>query len=248
MQNHFDALRGQGKQIRVVPLIWPCDNDRGILGDYFDDQMAADASDIAFMRFFEWYFDWLNQRNGGQADAKIAAPFSKNLNILTHSMGARVLRGALNRAVQYFQLNGFPLIFRNIFLSASDIVNEALEAGEEGQWIPSSARNVAVYYASDDWALRTAIVANLGNLIASRRLGQKGPENFNAVPSNVFAFDCGDFNNRYDPIGHGYFASEDQKKQKPGLVLKHMHATIQRGRMVIPDGQRDVVLDATVLR
>lgn len=238
LQQHFNALGG--KSIRVVPLIWPCDNDSGPLQDYFGDQMSADASDIAFMRFFEWFFSWLSNRNDGQN-----APFSKNLNILSHSMGARVLRGAINRAVQYFQVDGFPLIFRSIFLSASDIVNEALEAGEEGQWIPSSARNIAVYYASDDWALRTTAIINIGNMVASRRLGQKGPENMNALPDNVFAFDCGDFNNRYDLPGHGYFASDDQGN--PGLVLRHMHATMQRGRIITPNGQRNVVLDSSLV-
>ena len=34
--------------IVVVPLIWPCDNDRGKVKDYFDDQIAADQSGIAF--------------------------------------------------------------------------------------------------------------------------------------------------------------------------------------------------------
>jgi hypothetical protein len=37
----------------VIPLIWPSDNDFGIVQDYFDDQKAADASDMAFMRLFE---------------------------------------------------------------------------------------------------------------------------------------------------------------------------------------------------
>ena len=237
LQGLFDNL--QGKRIRVVPLIWPCDNDFGPLQDYFDDQIAADSSDMAFMRFFEWYFHWIDEQ--GSSTPK---PFSKNLNILTHSMGARVLRGALNRSVQYFQLNGFPLIFRNIFLSAADLVNEALENNQTGQWIPHSTRNVAVYYASDDWALRSSTLINLRNLIASRRLGQHGPENFDAVPNNVYAFDCGDFNNKLDPAGHGYFAGDGNGN--PGLVLRHMHASIQQGRILIPSNQRDVILDERI--
>ena len=241
LQQHFDTLKPN--DVRVIPLIWPCDNDAGILQDYFDDQIAADASDLAFMRFFEWYFNWLKTQ---KLASSTAVPLTKNLHILAHSMGNRVLRGALNRSVQYFQRNGFPLIFRSIFLSAADIVNEALEPNKEGMWIPLAARNVVVYNASDDWALRSSIVVNLGNLIASRRLGQLGPENLDKVPRNVFALDCGDFNNRYDPLtGHGYFAGDPN--QKPGLVLRHMHATIQQGRVLMPPGRRDAILNAELL-
>ena len=237
LQNHFNTLQPQ--EIKVIPLIWPCDNDFGILRDYFDDQVAADASDVAFMRFFEWYFHWLKSRISSSITE---TPFSKNLHILAHSMGARVLRGALNRSVQYFQRSGFPLIFRNIFLSAADLTNEALEPNKEGMWIPIAARNVVVYYASDDWALRSSAVANFINLTASRRLGQSGPEDFNKISSNIFALDCGNFNNSYDPIiGHGYFASDPSRN--PGLVLRHMQATIEKGRVIISSGTRDSILE-----
>lgn len=236
LQKHFDKLQPNG--IRVIPLIWPCDNDFGILKDYFDDQIAADASDIAFMRFFQWYFNWLNSR---MQSSSSEPPIKKNLHLLAHSMGARVLRGALNRSVQFFQFSGFPLIFRNIFLSAPDLVDEALETNQEGMWIPFAARNVVVYYASDDRALQSSLFINFANLIKSKRLGQRGPENFDKIPSrNVFALDCGDFNNKYDPIiGHGYFASAPN--EEPGAVLRHMQATVQKGR--VPSREKDSVLN-----
>ena len=37
--------------VQVVPIIWPCDNDRGLVQDYYDDQQAADASAYAFERW-----------------------------------------------------------------------------------------------------------------------------------------------------------------------------------------------------
>lgn len=239
LQRHFDFL--QPGSIRVIPLIWPCDNDFGVLKDYFDDQIAADASDIAFMRFFEWYFKWLDARRA-KLSSNRESLFNKNFHILAHSMGARVLSGALNRAVQYFQLNGFPLIFRNIFLSAPDLVDEALESDQEGMWIPFAARNVVVYYASDDRALQSSRFVNLaGNNVNSRRLGQRGPESFDKISSrNVFSLDCGDFNNEYDfVIGHGYFSSD--RSGNPGAVVRHMQVTIENGR--VPSTERDSVLD-----
>ena len=32
----------EAKEVLVVPLIWPCDDDRGIIKKYWDDQKAAD--------------------------------------------------------------------------------------------------------------------------------------------------------------------------------------------------------------
>src|SRR5262245_50034589 len=51
LQQMLDA-KGS-KQVLVLPFIWPCDNDLGMVKDYFDDQIAADASGYAFARVFE---------------------------------------------------------------------------------------------------------------------------------------------------------------------------------------------------
>jgi len=241
LQQLFDL--SSGKKVLVVPLIWPCDNDFGAIQDYFDDQKAADASDMSFMRFFEMLLDWLKQR---LSPPNSNTPFNKKLHILTHSMGARVLMGATNRAVDYYQLNGLPQVFNYIFLSAPDIVNEAFEPNKRGQWIPTAANNVVVYHASDDWALRASIAANA---FSSKRLGQRGPEDINKVPSNVFALDCSDFNQKYDTfIGHGYFSSlPGQAGQKPGLLFEHMQRCIEQERVVISPNQRKATLDRKLL-
>ncbi len=44
--------------VKVLPMIWPCDNDFGALKDYRDDQKAADASAFAFGRVFEMFMKW----------------------------------------------------------------------------------------------------------------------------------------------------------------------------------------------
>ncbi|MCP4273515.1 MAG: hypothetical protein GY781_16425, partial [Gammaproteobacteria bacterium] len=38
LQEYFDSK--QSNLIQVVPLIWPCDNDFGIVKDYWDDQKS----------------------------------------------------------------------------------------------------------------------------------------------------------------------------------------------------------------
>ena len=222
--------------VSVIPLIWPCDNDRKPVEDYFDDQIAADASDVAFMRLFEKFLKWRGEHSTGKD------PCSKRINLLAHSMGNRVLRGALKSAARYYQRGGIPLIFRNIFMAAADVVNETLEFGQEGQFIPQAARNVIVYYAADDLALRASKVANLNNAVASRRLGHTGPERIDKVAKNVCAFDCDDFNIEYDPpVGHGYFARDPQGN--PGILFNHMWQSIESGRvpMKSPDSRIQIL-------
>ena len=227
LQELFDRKHQENEDanesILVVPIIWPCDNDQGILSDYFDDQKAADASDFAYMRMFEKFLNWR------QESGNLANPCTKRINILAHSMGNRVLRGALKRTVQYYQPEGLPLIFRNIFMMAPDVVNETLESGKNGEFITQTTRNVVVYFAADDLALRASKVANVRNAIASRRLGHTGPESIEKTPKNVYAMDCDDFNSKYDPTGHGYFAKDPLGN--PGVAFQHIWTCIQTGRV-----------------
>ena len=44
--------------VEVVSVIWPCDNDVGIVKDYWDDQKAADASGFSFARVLQKFEVW----------------------------------------------------------------------------------------------------------------------------------------------------------------------------------------------
>lgn len=48
LQEYFDAK--EPDLIQVVPIIWPCDNDFGIIKDYWDDQKSADNSALSLAR------------------------------------------------------------------------------------------------------------------------------------------------------------------------------------------------------
>lgn len=233
LQGLFD-LKSPGYMI-VVPIIWPCDNDLGQIKDYYDDQIAADQSGVALARLFEKFLAWREN------NSTVEHPCTKRINILAHSMGNRVLRATFTSIVHYFLPQGMPLVFRNIFMAAADIVNEALEQGHEGQHISPAARNVVVYYAADDLAMRASKVANIGE-IASRRLGHTGPENMDKVNKNVYALDCDNFNTDYDPPnGHHYFAKDSLGS--PGLVLDHMWSCIETGRVPMdPPDARTTIL------
>jgi len=214
--------------VKVIPFIWPCDNDNGVIKDYWDDQKTADASSFAFARVLEKYMAW---RDNNPTDAP---PCMKRINVLAHSMGNRVLRETLANWAKYDRNWKVPLIFRNTFMVAADIVNESLERGNSGAFICQASRNVSVYYASDDLALRASKASNLKNKVASRRLGHSGPENLELIPRNVFSIDCDDVNTKYDSItGHAYFLTDG--KNKPGRVLKHIKASIKTGRVKVED-------------
>ncbi|MEO0455410.1 MAG: alpha/beta hydrolase [Cyanobacteria bacterium P01_A01_bin.114] len=245
-----ETTNSECDRILVVPVIWPCDDDRGMVQDYFDDQKAADASGFAYMRLFEKFMRWRDRNNTVIDPSNVSRQdiCTKRLNILAHSMGNRVVRSAFERAVQYYQPQGLPLLFRNIFMVAPDLVNETLAYGQPGEYIAQSARNTVVYYASDDLALRASKVANTRNGTASRRLGHTGPEQMDAVARNVYAIDCDDFNNRYDPpVGHSYFTANPETGD-PGLLLRHAWQCLITGRVPVERrGQRLQILNNTVL-
>ena len=152
-------------------------------------------------------------------------------------MGNRVLRQTLLAWDKYHLKDGVPMLFRNIFMAAADVVNETLEKGEDGEHIPMSARNVVTYYASDDMAMPASKITNLRNKIVSRRLGMTGPEDMDKVAQNVYAIDCDNFNNKYDfPKGHAYFL--DDVKGNPGEAFLHMADCIKSGRVRHDEGRK----------
>ena len=224
----------QTDAIEVVPLIWPCDNDLGLLKDYWDDQKAADASAIGFSRMLGKFLSWRDKQAGGDG------PCYKRINMIAHSMGNRVLRGTLESwARDYGPIQG---VFRNIFMVAADVVNETLEKGSGGQYIPAACRSVTVYYASDDFALRSSKVSNLRNKIVSRRLGHTGPEDMTKVPGNVYAVDCDNFNNTLDsPAGHTYFLGDESGRPSP--VFMHMMRSMVSGRVDAIESTQRRILD-----
>jgi esterase/lipase superfamily enzyme len=236
----FQKLADEAKanESLVVPLIWPCDNDEGIVKDYWDDQKSADLSGFSFARMLDKFNEWRNSDKFNPQDA----PCLKRINVLAHSMGNRVLRETLAAWNKYDLARGVPLIFRNTYLVAADVVNETLEPGERGEAICHASRNVVVYYASDDLALRASKAANLKNGIASRRLGHTGPERMDRAPANVYAIDCDDVNTVYDyPKGHSYFLS-GPSKGIPGVVFRHIFGTLVAGRVFPDDENRKTMI------
>ena len=56
LQQLFDKKKKD--LIEVVPIIWPCDNDLGVVKDYWDDQKSADYSAASLARVLEKFRQW----------------------------------------------------------------------------------------------------------------------------------------------------------------------------------------------
>lgn len=222
--------------VDVVPVLWPCDNGNSPMRDFHEDQIAAEASGVAFARALEKFLVWRESVKGGEA------PCLKRLNVLAHSMGNRVLRQALACWANYHRKGQVPLLFRNVFMLAADVFNESLEPTRDGRYICHSARNVVVYYAADDRILGAGSVGQLGANSASRRLGHTGPEHHAVTPQNVYTVDCDDVNNKYDrPNGHTYFLADE--KGEPGKVFLHIYDAVKKGRIQGHDDNRGLIVD-----
>lgn len=222
LQKHFDEL--EQHFMLVVPIIWPCDNDIGVIKDYWDDSKAADMSGFSLARALNKFLYFQQQQK--------AMTCLKRINILAHSMGNRVLRETLKIWNKYDTLVGIPQFIRNIYMVAADIKNNSLEDGQPGELIAQASRNVIVYYAHDDWLLNSSKAMNFNGRVLIKRLGHSGPISLDSVPSNVYVVDCDDFNNTYDPpFGHSYFLNQTDNKQA-GVLFAHIYNTAKTGRLL----------------
>ena len=218
--------------VEVVAVVWPCDDDFGLLLDYWDDQQSATVSGLALARMIGKFAAW-RDRLGTEETCL------KHVNVLAHSMGNRVLATALASWAHDYGV--VPALFRSLFLVAADIANDLFEPERPGAVLSGAARHVVVYHAADDFALRTSKVVNLKNRIVRRRLGHTGPADLARAPTNVVAVDCDDLNNLYDPLGHSYLLADAEGR--PGAVLEHLVQTMRSGRVGGVEGdQRRLIL------
>lgn len=232
LQKHFNTQ--QPNLVKVIPIIWPCDDDSAVsfVGDYWDDQDAADLSGPGFARALLKFNHWRQEQE------QIIHPCFRRMNVLAHSMGNRVLVNALQHFSHKLPQGAVPQLFRNIFMVAADVKNEILEEDKRGRTIVDACRNTLVYFANDDFAMPASKIANFKNMTASRRLGMTGPESLAKLPKTVYEIDCDEFNNRFDKKGHSYFL-EDQSGN-PSPIIKHMSDAIKTGRVYPQD--RSIIL------
>lgn len=81
----------------MISIIWPCDNDLGIVKDYWDDQKSADQSAFAFARMLQKFMEWRGSLEYNPEHDQCLM----RINVLAHFMGNRVLRQTLSNWHKY---------------------------------------------------------------------------------------------------------------------------------------------------
>jgi len=107
---------------------------------------------------------------------------AKKIDVMTHSLGARVLLKALKQA------NGTRII-RNYFCTAAAVDNEVLEKGEEFHLSVKKSKSIFVFHSKEDGVLATAY--RLGEW--DNALGLYGPEDKAYIESRtktIFVANC----------------------------------------------------------
>jgi len=216
--------------IMLVPLIWPCDDDFGIIRDYWDDQKSAEMSGEIFSRAIGKLMRW--------QECNVGDPCLKRMHVFAHSMGAKVLSHCLEQWAENYGNGSVPYLFKNIFLMAADIPNEHLEKNRPGKYIAEASQRVIVYHAHDDFSMSGSKTINLRNGVFGRRLGLSGPEDMSKVASDVYSVDCGRVNQEFGgTLGHSYFLDKNGKENP---VFKHIVSVLNTKPHKL--GEREIVI------
>lgn len=170
------------KPVVVVPYCWPSD---GKITKYRSDENDANLSGKDLADFIKII---LNKTN--------SCDFV-SLSIITHSMGARVLRSC----AAYLDLKT-EVPFNEIIMVAPDIAFNKIAIGHTGGNIPYMTKRLTIYYNEEDFALAASTAKNMNN-----RLGRVGVEAMNVVSPNVYQVDCTDLymKTTADATSHSFY-------------------------------------------
>lgn len=229
LQSLFDKY--EQNYVQVVPLIWPCDSDHGIVQDYWNDRLSAEISAFSFIRALEHF-------QGRIFSNRMAC--LKGIHVLGHDLGCKVFENTVNVWTNNFGIGFFPLLFKNVFLVAGDVRNDIFRQDTVGQHISTSSRNVSIYYSASDMILSGTTPKQSRGSLGGIPLGITGPTYFVDTQSNVFSIDCSDVGTLYDPpLGHTYFLTDgNEDLDLAGVVFDHIFETIRTGRPKTIDGQK----------
>lgn len=164
----------------VVGYTWPGGDDR------FDYFAAKTRSGSLAPRFCE---------NLRQLHSSAKRP--RSLDVMTHSMGARL-------TLESLKLLSTRKVVRNLFLTAAAVDNESIERGEEYFTANSRVRNSFVFHSRNDQVLKFAYsVAEW-----DRALGLNGPEDPADImqhSKNAIIVNC-----KHKINGHGEYKYTDE--------------------------------------
>lgn len=182
----LNSKRGpKDKEVIVVLFSWPSNGSQMPYAAYISDRSDAKNSAEAFGRAFLKLRDFLLTISKAAAKGEEVLCES-NIHLLCHSMGNFLLQKALvSKILGYTTEKSLPRIFKQIFLCAPDVDDEAFE--DEGlDKLHKMAENVTVYYNKGDLGMNFAKYTKH----FEDRLGQVGISRPNHVHVKVHQVDC----------------------------------------------------------
>lgn len=186
--------------LNIAAFSWPSDGavlmpDRWSSGSaYWNDRDDAQVSAPALGRTLKKLRDRLVEIDRNRV-------CGRRLHLLVHSMGAYLLRHALQYLIRYLD-GGLSRIFDHVLLMAGDEDADAFDHEYKLRRLPEIARHVTVYFNEGDSALATARAKQ--NV---PRLGLAGPTSPHNLPANVTIVDTSGIVPRtfQDTVEHSYF-------------------------------------------
>jgi esterase/lipase superfamily enzyme len=230
---------GNPLKLNMCLFSWPSDGSL-LLTDprsqnavaYRNDRLDAAASGAAFARGFLKIADFIMQT---QPEERC----EQRLHLMTHSMGAYVLRHAVQE-IRTFVGNRIPRIFDQILLLAADEDDDAFDHDHKLHLLPRTTRHVSVYFNRNDLALWASDRLK-GN---PARLGTDGPLQPLQLPRNVYPVDCTAVVSRFaDPTEHSYHLNVDRVVIDIRQVLRNRPADEIPGRRYVADSNRYRLLE-----
>lgn len=218
-------LAAQFPSLKILVFSWPSDGSMAPWLAYASDRNDAAASGPALARGLLKLTDFLCQQNPDECQSKV--------HLLAHSMGAFVLRHAL----QYYRQNNPQLhqFLAEIALVAADEDSNAFEVGDKLQALPQIANRVSVYFNRNDQAMAISDLSK-GN---PERLGQSGLQSALLAPAKVSQVDCSQVVTKFP--GHDYYKNNSKVIADLTAVFAGLESSLIEGRRYQIDQHRYVI-------
>lgn len=202
------GLSVDGRPLNVVVFSWPSDGAATPWMSYYSDREDARASGPAVARAFLKLRDFvlaLNETDYCQ----------KRVHLLTHSMGAYVLRQGIQALIAK-ERDGLTRLFDQILLAAPDEDDDAFEHETKLKLLPRIGRQVTVYFNPRDKGLTVSDKTKAN----PDRLGSDGPRLVDLIPKKVALVDCRVVAGAADPfIEHSYYVRSLAMTEDISFVL-----------------------------
>lgn len=222
----------------LVGLTWPA---RKSFLHYRDDARDAENSGHTFARCYNLITDFFKLFTCSCNDAVKC----KNVHLLAHSMGNRMLENMMHYLSFASDASLAPL-FKEVILAAADADWHVFEDPRAFAKLTNVCDRITVYYHAEDIALMLSETSQNKH----KRLGKFGFRDIEKISGNVYSVDCSDINDQHGLqsklIQHWYHQDSDVTVNDIIQVFKGKHVNdfvSESLRLNITTGQRQYRLN-----